>query len=191
MTHITEKVAEFVFEELSATEMAEGRNHLAGCSDCREQVHAFQMTHSLLKTSPDVDLPRRILFEFEKPYVSNWLWRWLAPMAASAAVALAVVMFVPRPQPPPQMVEHVVQQPSPAPVAQAVDYQKIIDELRASDRAWLESELKKDAALQTREIERLRGYVATLDYDQQKLEHLVGENAADVQLIAAKTGPRE
>src|SRR5262249_4245965 len=158
---------------------------------CRAQVEQFHLTHSLLKTSPDVDPPRRILFEFEKPYISHWLWRWLAPMAASAAIALAVVTFVPRPQPQPQVIERFVQQPSAAPAAQPVDYQKIIDGLRTSDRAWLESELKKRAVLQTKEIERLRGQVATLDYYQQEIERAVGVNAADVQLLAAKTEPRE
>jgi anti-sigma factor RsiW len=102
-SHLTEKLAEFVFEELPMPEMAEGRRHLAECSDCREQVEQFQSTHAMLRTSVDVEPPRRIMLEFEKPRVASWMRRWLAPMAASAAVALAVVTFVPRPQP--QIVE--------------------------------------------------------------------------------------
>src|SRR5436190_23660522 len=99
MTHLTDKIAEFVFGELSASEMTEGQRHLAQCPDCRQQVERFQGTYAMLKTSPDTEPPRRVLFEFEKRPTSAWIWRWLAPMATSAAVAVAIVTLTPRPQP--------------------------------------------------------------------------------------------
>src|SRR5690348_3629271 len=88
--------------------------------DPSAKVEQYKSTYAFLKSSPDVEPPRRMLFEFEKPQTAAWLWRWLAPMAASAAVAFAVVTFTPRPRTPPQIVERVVQQqasaPAPAPV---------------------------------------------------------------------------
>ena len=41
MSHLSGKLAEFIFEELSASEMAETKRHVAECSDCREQVEQF------------------------------------------------------------------------------------------------------------------------------------------------------
>src|SRR5881394_927167 len=96
MTHINDKIAEFVSNELSRQEMAAATGHLAQCSASREQVEQFRSTYAMLKTSPDLEPPRRTVFEFEKPVAPSWIWRWLGPMTASAAVALAVVSFVPR-----------------------------------------------------------------------------------------------
>ena len=67
MSHITERLAEFIFEELPATEMAEARRHLAECANCRDQVNRFQQTISMLQTSPELEPPRNIVFEFQKP----------------------------------------------------------------------------------------------------------------------------
>src|SRR5215831_13359658 len=98
--------------------------------DPSAKVEHFRSTYNMLKSSPDVEPPRRIMFEFEKPRQAAWLWRWLAPMAASAAVAFAVVTFTPRLQAPPQIVERVVQQQVSTPAPTPVDYQQQIDELR-------------------------------------------------------------
>ena len=184
-SHVKERLAEFVFGELSASEMAEGRRHLTECADCRQQVELFQHTHAMLKTSPDAEPPRRIIFEVEKKSVAPWVWRWLAPMAASAAVALAVVSVAPRPQP--QIVERVIQQQAAAqPAAQPIDYEKIISELRASQEVWLASELKKREVEQAREIQRVRGDVAQLDAYQQRLYRDNAENKASIQYLAQR-----
>ena len=176
MPHLTEKVAGFIFGELSAQEMADARRHLAECSDCREQVEQFQTTYAMLKTSPDAEPPRRIMFEFEKPRAAAWIWRWLAPMAASAAVAAVVVAFTPRPQQPPQVIERVVQQQASAPQAQPVEYQKIIDDLR--------EELKQRDAAQTRQLQQVRHDVALLGNYQQALERETWDNAGSIQQLA-------
>src|SRR3990172_10013493 len=97
MSHVNDKLAEFFYGELSAAEMAEGRSHLAACRNCKEQLEQFERTHHALKALPDVEPSRHIVFGFEKrrPVASNWVTRWLAPVAASAAVSLAVVMLAP------------------------------------------------------------------------------------------------
>jgi len=184
--HLTEKLAEFVFEELSPAEMAEFRSHLSECPGCEEQLQQFQLTHAMLKASPDVEPPRQILFEFEKPRAMSWISRWLAPMAASAAIALAVVSFAPRPQP--QIIERIVQQPvtvpappAPAPVAQPVNYQKILSEL---------NELKRRDAAQAQEIQRVYGVIAYSEKKQHLAYRDTEERLAEIQMLAKNTQPR-
>ena len=183
--HISERIADFVFEELPAAEMVETRQHLTQCFGCREQVEQFQMTHAMLKSSPDAEPPRPIMFEFDKPRTASWIWRWLGPMAVSATVALAVVNFAPRPQP--QIVERLVQQqapPQPGSVAaQPVDYEKI--------QIWLASEVSRQTAAQVKEVQRMRGELALLDRYQREMERETIENGSSIQLLAQKTDSRE
>jgi hypothetical protein len=180
MAHLNERIADYVFKELPAAEMEQARHHLGQCLDCRAQVEQFQTTHALLQTSVDVDPPRKIFFEFEKPRAASWIWRWLAPMSASAAVAFAVVSFAPRPQP--QIIERVVQQQPAA--AAPMDYQKVIDELRAEDRLWLAGELNKRDEAHAKEIQRVRGEIAYLDAYQRAVERETWQNASSIQLLA-------
>jgi hypothetical protein len=117
------------------------------------------------------------------------MWRWLAPMAASAAVSLAVVNLATPRQTPPQVIKEVVQQPTPTPAAQPINYQQIIDQLQAADRAWLESELKKRDAAQAKELQRVRGEVDNVAFYQRMVDRDNQENKRDIQLIAAgRTG---
>jgi anti-sigma factor RsiW len=94
MSHLGERITDYVFEELSAAEMAEVKSHLAACSACRKEVELFQRTHSLLKASPDVNPPRNIVFEFEKPAM-NRFWKWVAPMTAAAVLLMGVALAAP------------------------------------------------------------------------------------------------
>jgi hypothetical protein len=191
MTHINDKIAEYVFEELSKQDMAKAKSHLAECSACREQVEKFQSTYAMLKTSPDLDPPRRTVFEFEKPAAASWVWRWLGPMAASAAVALAVVSFAPRPQ----IVERVIDQPLPQATTQAatqpVDYQRIVNEMRPAEQAWLETELKKRDAAQAAQLQSVRADVASIYLEQQRLQRETWENGGSIQKLAALTDTRK
>src|SRR5262249_11221323 len=132
MTHLTDKIAEFVFQELPGSEMGDATRHVSQCAECGQAVEMFRTTFAMLKSSPDVDPPRRILFEFEKPPGMSWVPRWLAPRPAPAAVALAVVHFPPAPQP--QIVARQARvdfpvtvptaAPATSPTAQPVDYEK-------------------------------------------------------------------
>jgi len=182
MTHLTDKIAEFVQHELPAPDMAAATRHVSQCAECREQVEKFRTTFAMLKSSPDVDPPRRILFEFEKPPVMPWLSRWLAPMAASAAVAFAVVHFHPAPQP--QIVERVrVEVPAPAattptpaasPTVQPVDYEKMLGEL---------NDLRKREATHAIEIQRMRGLVESVARHQDTAYR-------DMQVLSARLETR-
>jgi hypothetical protein len=194
MEHLTDKIAEFVFEELLPSDMIIANRHAAECPSCRIEVEQFQQTHAMLKTSMDVEPPRRIIFEAEKPRMIPWVWRWLAPMAASAAVALMVVQLSPQ-RPQLQIVERVVPAPQVAVpasqlTAQPIDYQKIINELRDSERAWLAQELKKRDVMQEQQIQRVRGDLAFMDTYQRATYREMAENAAAIQLLAQRTDAR-
>src|SRR6476646_3988605 len=95
MSHLTDRVAEFVFDELSAGERAEAAKHLTECAPCREQVEQFERTLHQLKASPDLDLPRDIVFESERPRVGRF-WRWLPATAAIAALLLVTIALAGR-----------------------------------------------------------------------------------------------
>jgi hypothetical protein len=149
--------------------------------DPSAKVEHFRSTYNMLKSSPDVEPPRRIMFEFEKPRPAAWLWRWLAPMAASAAVAFAVVALTPRPQAsqaPPQIVGEVQQQ-VPAPAPTQVDYKAMIDQLRGEL-----GELRAKDAAQTKEIQRVRGDMNLMAQDERLMQRANIENQSYMQRIA-------
>src|SRR5262245_1903664 len=95
MSHVTERLAEFIFEELPASEMTAARQHLTECTNCREQVDRFQQTLTMLQAAPDLEPPRNIVFEFEKPVTSRF-WRWFPATAAAAAILLMTVALAGR-----------------------------------------------------------------------------------------------
>ena len=192
MPHLSEKIAEFVFAELSSNEIAEAQRHLAACADCRNEVESFKRTHAFLKHSPDVEPPRRIIFEAEK---RSFAWRWVAPLAAAAAIILAVLIAAPiqvRWQDSQVTIafREISQNPAPVPdvirepVAQPVDYEGIIATVRESQQVWLANELKARDVAHSHEIQRLNGNVAYLESMQRAMYRDTLDNASSIQLLA-------
>jgi anti-sigma factor RsiW len=189
MSHLSNKLAEFVFDELSAPEMAEAKRHVAQCSDCRQQVEQFQRTHAMLRVLPDLDPPRHIIFA--PPERRSWLhvfdWRLALPVSAAIALIIAALIAVsPAPAPAPI----IVSVPAPVPPAvqtQNVDYDRIISELRQSERVWLSGELDK----RDKEIQRLRGELAYYDYLQRSIRKETWDNASSIQLLAQRSESRD
>ena len=96
MSHLGERITEYVFEELAASEMSEARAHVAQCGECKMAVEHFQRTRSLLQAVPDLDPPRSAVLTFDKPKpVRRWAWRWLTPMATAAVLVLAFALAAP------------------------------------------------------------------------------------------------
>src|SRR4029079_5206536 len=94
MAHLNDKLADFFYEELPATEMVEARRHVAECGECRAQVQLFERTHLALKMSPDAELPRRVVFA-QPERAARWAvldWRFLAPMATAFAALVVAIM---------------------------------------------------------------------------------------------------
>ena len=200
MRHLGERITDYIFGELSPVEMAEVQSHLAQCVECTKEVELFQRTHSMLKVSADVNPPRSVVFEFDKPAVSRF-WRWAMPVAAAAVLVLGIFLLAPiriqsgnnqfaiifgdgRPAEPsvptaPPSVQAVV----PASVTpQPVDYERI--------QAWIREELEKREANQVREIQRLQGQLAYLENLQQGVERETMANASSIQMLAQR-GPSE
>jgi negative regulator of sigma E activity len=182
MNHLEDKVADFFYGELSASEMGDARNHVAECADCRVQVANFERTHLALKASPDQDPPRHIVFAppGRRPWRSVFDWPAAVPSLAAAAALIIAVMVAMRPVPAPASVS------TPAPVvvqAQDVDYNRIIDGVRQSERAWLVGELEK----RDREIRQLQGELAYYESFQRSVLRQTMENASSVQLLAQRT----
>ena len=184
MAHLEDKVADFFYGELSASEMGDARHHLTECADCRVQVANFERTHLALKASPDQDPPRHIVFAppERRPWRSVLDWPAAVPALAAVAALIIAVMVAIRPVPSPASVST----PAPAPVvaqAQNVDYSRIIDDVRRSERAWLVGELEK----RDKQIQRLQGELAYYESFQRSVLKQTLENASSVQLLAQHT----
>jgi len=208
MTHLGERITDFVFGEMSAAEMAEAKQHVAGCPDCLKQVQQLEHTRQLLKAAPDVEPPRQIVFEVErKPAAGwSWSWSWLMPVGAAAAFALVVLLVVPiqlqwnasqvtiafgkapAPVAVPAPAPAIVPQPVATPV---VDYGRIAKDLQTSQQAWLEQEVARRMAGQTTEIQRLKGQMTYLAVNQQAVERANIENSSSIQVLAERMGAQE
>jgi anti-sigma factor RsiW len=208
MKHLGDQVTDFVFGELSSMEIDEMRRHLTDCADCRQAVEQFKHTHAMLKSSPDVEPPRRIIFEVEKR-PAPFSWRWLAPVGVAAALIIAVLLAAPihvqwqdsqmtisfgKPiVPPVQSVQpvQVAAPPSASAAVQPVDYDRIIREVQDSQQSWLVNELKRHDAMQIAEINRLSSAVLYMANEQKILARQGNENAASIQLITAPAASKE
>src|SRR5207247_10323050 len=88
MAHLADKLADFFYEELPSAEMSEARRHLETCKECRFEVEQFERIHLTLRTVPELDPPRRVVFA--PPQRRSWLswFEWRSAAAASAFAAL-------------------------------------------------------------------------------------------------------
>jgi hypothetical protein len=187
MAHLNDKLAEFFYEELPASEMVEARRHVADCAVCRAEIQQFERTHLALKTSQDADLPRRIVFAPpERPARwPIWDWRVLAPLSTAAAALVISLISVLSPAPAPLAVTPVPTTPPAVAVqaqATAVDYDRIVAEVRQSDRDWLVEQLER----RDREIRQLQGQLAYYESFQRTVMKETLENASSIQLLAQR-----
>src|SRR5262245_46983593 len=165
MSHVTEKIAEIIFEELPAQEIAAAKQHLAECAACQEQVDRFQQTLAMLKAAPDAELPRNIVFEFEKPV--NRIWRWFPATVAIAALLLVTIALVGR--------VHIQWHDSQLTIA----FGQAVSPAQADAAADLATE-----------IQRMKGHMAYLEGRQQAVERDTIAIAATIQpVVRAQRSP--
>jgi hypothetical protein len=192
MAHLNDKLADFFYEELPASEMVEARRHVAECGECRTQLQLFEKTHLALKALPEAEPPRRVVFTpAARPARWGVLdWRFFAPMAA--AVAALVLAVMPARSPAPAPVPVAVTAPASGPVVpqaqpQNIDYDRIVDQVRQADRAWFADQLAK----RDREIRQLEGQLAYYESYQRTIVKETMENASSIQLLAQRTSSQD
>ena len=157
MSHLEDRLAEFVFEELPSEEMTTARRHVAQCLECQGRVSDFQKIRHSLGQLPDVDLPRRMVFVPESPSLnrsprSRFSFAWAVPGAVAAALVVAVVLVGPismewGDQGVRIALGQEIAEPQAAPVAAAVDYDNL-DYERIASRLESELQIGVDAQLQ-------------------------------------------
>ena len=179
MSHLEDRLAEFVFEELPSEEMTTARRHVAQCLECQGRISDFQKIRHSLEQLPDVDLPRRMVFVPEGPSLKrsprSWFsFAWAVPGAVAAALIVAVVLAGPL------QIEwgdqgvllalgQEIAQPPAASVAAAVDYDNL-DYERIAARIESEQQIGVDAQLQQFSAEFAR--VIAANDDANRLEIL-------------------
>jgi anti-sigma factor RsiW len=127
MSHLGERIADYLVGEMTDSEAAAASEHIRQCSDCSRQVEAFKRTLAMLQSVPDREPPRPLVFEVEQPKPSRaWLWRWASPAFAAVAASVLTVMLM-------------------SPSGQASQ----------SDQAWLAAELSKRDQAHAQDVQRL------------------------------------
>jgi len=206
--HLDERLAEYVYEELPGSEMAEARRHVATCADCKARVDDFERIHLALKAMPDIDPPRRVVIEQAKqprPRVFAPV-RWLAPIGAAAALVLALavagpihaewhdsqftIAFGKTPAAP------AVTSPAASTPVQPVDYERIINdrinELRVEQQAWIAQQIAHEemklAAAYGKELTDVNARLAYLRKFQQDTWNATQTIGGSIQLLAQKSG---
>lgn len=76
---------DYLFEELSAAQAGDVRQHLKSCSPCSSELQALRLTHSTLLTLRDEDMPQRIGFVSDKVFEPSPVRRWFTGFWTSSA----------------------------------------------------------------------------------------------------------
>lgn len=83
--------------ELKGAELEAAQAHLAGCAKCRALAEEASLTVSVLRLSPDREIPRRIAFVSDPVLEPSWwqrFWRSGPQVAfASAGLLSAAILF--------------------------------------------------------------------------------------------------
>jgi anti-sigma factor RsiW len=161
MSHLGERIADYLVGEMTDLEAAEASAHIRQCSDCSTRVEAFRRTLAMLQSVPDLEPPRPLVVEVERAKPSMaWLWRWASPAVAAVAASVLTVMLM-----------------SPGPGNPA------------RDQSWLAAELQKRDQSHSEDLQRLQSALAYLE-SQQKLatrDSLV--TVRNIQLLMAGKQP--
>ncbi len=217
MSHLEDRLAEFVFEELTEPEMEAARQHVAQCLECQGRVAGFRKVQHSLEQLPDVDLPRRMVFvPSESRSKPRWVpLAWGIPSAIAAVLLLAILIsggaslerndsgFVAALGPRSEAPQTVEIQPAvrETPVALTIDYasldyQQIIErirgDIREEEEAWLRAEIDRVVGaleeVNGREIQRVRAELQYLSELQRAAQRETYQHASYIQRLAQRTG---
>ena len=66
MSHLGERITDYLLDEMTEPEKAEADVHLQQCPECAKQVESFKGLYFRLQAVPSVEPPRRLVFETAK-----------------------------------------------------------------------------------------------------------------------------
>lgn len=159
MSHLGERIADYLVGEMTDSEATEAADHIRQCSDCSSQVDAFKRTLAMLQSVPDREPPRPLVFEVEqKKQSQSWLWRWASPAVAAVAASILTAVLM-----------------SPAAV-----------ESPRNAQSWLAAELVKRDQAHDEDLQRLRSALAYLESQQRLATRDTLDTARSIQLLAKK-----
>ena len=219
MSHLEDKLAEFVFDELSSQEMEVARQHVTQCLECQGRVSDFRKVQHSLEQLPDVDLPRRIVFVPETaPTGRTRGWfslAWAVPSAAAVAVVIGLLIAGPfqfewddagmqvafGSLEPEQIVGPVAITTAPIDY-ESLDYERIARLLQPDQQVWLTAEFEQQSSQIDRviessndtnrqEIRRIRADMGLLYEMNLAVTEDYWEQGATLQQIAQRTGGLE
>jgi anti-sigma factor RsiW len=88
----------YVVGEASRVERSVVEDHVRSCQSCREELDRLNLTHSMLASLEDEEIPRRIAFVSDQVFEPRWwqtMWRSGPVMGfASAAMLSAAILVV-------------------------------------------------------------------------------------------------
>lgn len=181
MTHLGEKITDYLMGEMSTAERTEAEAHLSQCSLCAGKLEEFRHTYALLQTVPDAHPPRPLVFAPEKKMARPAVWRWLTPaFSAAAASIITALILSPSPSDSSRSVES--DNAASSPVAEpAVDVDKILNDFRVSNEQGLA------AGLDERRRQALQQAQSEMDYwerQQRAVSRGTLDTARTIQLLA-------
>ena len=213
MSHLEDRLAEFVCEELTGPEMATARQHVAQCLECQGRVAGFRKVQHSLEQLPDVEVPRRMVFvPSETQSKRRWApLRWGIPSAIAVALVLTVLLggsfrferndsgfvFALGPVSEPTQTVELQAVLAEVPVSPTVDYAsldyaQIVDRIREEEEGWLRAEIDQVVSelevVGDQEIQRLRAELQYFSELQRSARRFAYENASSIQLLAQQTG---
>ena len=148
---------DYFFGELAAADRRQVEQHLAGCSNCSEELAGLDLMRTAMLTVREEEPPRRIAFVSDKVFEPRWwqsLWSSGPRLGFASAALLSAAIFV-----------HSFAAPAASPIAAP-----------QVDRAAIEAEIqsKIDAAVQKASVQLEQRYDA-------KLRQVVAEQRKDLE----------
>lgn len=159
MSHLGERVTDYLLDEMTELERTEADAHIRQCPDCAKQVEGFKNLYFRLQAVPAAEPPRRVVFETPKKAAPSRLWVWLSPAVSAVAASILTVMFL--------------APPSSAPAT-------------GSAPQWFAAELEKRDSENSKEIQRLRTELDLLQSRQLAATRDTFDTARSLQLLAQR-----
>lgn len=171
---------DYMLGELAAPDRRQVEQHVAACSDCREELARLDLTQAALRSLPDEEIPQRIGFVSDKVFApSPWrraiqtFWGSSARLGFTSAALLSFALVV-----------TALHRPVPAPAGGApvsasaqVDTVRLEAQLTGRVNEAVRKAVAESEARQTQKMAELIQVVEKRhDFDRQALMMAVSQN---------------